>query len=376
MKVSIVGAGPGGLYAAILLKQMRNDLDVSVVEQNPKGATFGFGVVFSDDALAFLRKDDAETADLIEPHMVRWSDIAVVHKGERIAIDGIGFAGIGRLELLDLLQSRAKQLGVVPSYETRLDDLDDLEADLIIGADGLNSVVRASDDFGETVKLQKNRFVWYGTNREFDALTQTFVDTEWGPMNVHHYSYAKGHATFLIEANREVFECAGFAQMEEPEYRKICETIFANVLNGAKLIPNNSSWRQFPHLSCDTWYAGNKVLVGDALHTAHFSIGSGTRLALEDIVALCSALRDANWSVTEALPLYQKNRAPILAKIVNAAQTSADWYDDYAEHMKQEPWPFALNYIRRAGRITPDRLRRMAPEFSANAEANGLTLEV
>lgn len=376
MKVAIVGAGPAGLYAAILLRRMRADLDVSVIEQNPKGATFGFGVVFSDDALAFLRKDDAETADLIEPHMERWSDIAVVHKNQRINIDGIGFAGIGRVELLELLQKRAVQLGVEPQFSTRLEDIGSLDADLIIGADGLNSSVRASGDFGAKVKMQTNRFVWYGTNREFDALTQTFVDTEWGPMNVHHYSYAPGHATFLIEANQEVFDRAGFAAMEEPEYRKICEEIFADVLGGAHLIPNNSSWRQFPHLSCDRWYDGNRVLVGDALHTAHFSIGSGTRLALEDVVALCSALRDSDWSVPDGLALYQEKRGPILAKIVNAARTSADWYDDYSEHMKKEPWPFALDYIMRAGRITPERLRKMAPKFSAEAERNGLSLEV
>lgn len=375
MKVSIVGAGPAGLYAAILLKRLRGDLDIVVTEQNAPDATFGFGVVFSDDALAFLRRDDPETADLIEPHMMRWSDIAVVHRNERVEIDGIGFAGIGRLKLLELLQSRARDLGIEPMYNTRLTDIDPIGSDLVIGADGLNSQVRASGDFGEYFHTQSNFFVWYGTDREFDALTQTFVDTTWGPMNAHHYSYAPRSATFLIEADTATFKRAGFENMEEPQYRKICEEVFSEQLEGAKLIPNASQWRRFPHLSCDNWFDGNKVLVGDALHTAHFSIGSGTRLALEDVVALSTALVNSDWDVDKALPLYQSTREPILSKIVHAARNSADWYDDYAKHMTQEPWNFALSYIRRANRISSERLRKMAPLFSAEIERRGLSIE-
>ncbi|MEO0382702.1 MAG: FAD-dependent monooxygenase [Pseudomonadota bacterium] len=375
MKVTIVGAGPAGLYAAILLKRTRADLDIRVIEQNARHATFGFGVVFSDDALAFLRKDDPETADFIEPHMVRWSNIDVVHRGQTITIDGIGFAGVGRLELLQLLQQRAADLGIQPEYETRIDDVDALDTDLIIGSDGLNSRVRETGDFGVEITHQTNRFVWYGANREFDALTQTFIESDYGPMNAHHYSYAPGRATFIIELAEETFLKSGFEQMAEPDYRAACQEAFADVLGGAKLIPNNSNWRQFPNLSCARWHDSKKVVVGDALHTAHFSIGSGTRLAMEDVIALVEALKSNEWNVAAALPAYQEARAPVLAKLVSAARTSSDWYDDFETHMALDPWPFALSYIRRAGRLSTQRLRAMSPQFTAALDAEGLTLD-
>lgn len=372
MKIAIVGAGPAGLYAAILIRRARPDAQIRIVEQNPKDATFGFGVVFSDEALAFLRTDDPETADLIEPEMKRWSDIHVVHRGERVVIDGVGFSGIGRLHLLQLLQGRAAALGLHPEYGVRIDDPAALDADLVIGADGLNSAVRASGAFGETLEHLENRFVWYGADREFDALTQTFIDTEFGPMNAHHYAYEPGRATFIIEMGPETFARTGFAEMEEPDYRKTCERLFASTLDGARLIPNNSAWRQFPNLSCARWHDGNRVLVGDALHTAHFSIGSGTRLALEDVIALVRALEEEGWDVANALPRYQATRQPILEKIVQAARNSADWYEDFGTHMAQPPLAFALSYIRRAGRLDSDRLRRLAPEFSARLEREGV----
>ena len=370
MQILIVGAGPAGLYAAIRLRQARADLGIRVVEQNPPDATFGFGVVLSDEALGFLAADDPGTVALIEPHLTRWRDIHVVHRGERVVLDGIGFSGIGRLDLLRLLQGRAAELGIVPEYRTRLDALP--RADLVIGADGLNSVVRAQGDFGATLTQQKNRFVWYGTPRNFDALTQTFLDTDFGPMNAHHYSYAPGRGTFIVEMAPDTFARTGFADMAEPAYRAVCERLFAPALQGAPLVPNNSIWRQFPNLWCDRWHDGNRVLVGDALHTAHFSIGSGTRLALEDVVALVGALVAQGWDLSAALPAYQAAREPVLRKLVAAARASADWYDDFGAHMALAPWPFALAYIRRAGRIDAARLHALCPAFAAQAAARGL----
>jgi 2-polyprenyl-6-methoxyphenol hydroxylase-like FAD-dependent oxidoreductase len=370
VRILIVGAGPAGLYAAIRLRQARPDAAIRVVEQNPPDATFGFGVVLSDEALGFLAADDPATVALIEPHLTRWRDIHIHHRGTRVVLDGIGFSGIGRLDLLRLLQGRAAELGIVPEYRTRLEVLP--EADLIVGADGLNSVVRRQGDFGATLSHQQNRFIWYGTPRNFPALTQTFITTGFGPMNAHHYSYAPGRSTFIIEMGPETFARTGFDRMPEPESRAVCERLFAAALDGAPLIANNPVWRQFPNLWCDRWHDGNRVLVGDALHTAHFSIGSGTRLALEDVVALVRALQAHDWDLAAALPAYQAAREPVLRKLVAAARASADWYDQFGTHMALEPMAFALAYIRRAGRIDGPRLRALCPDFAARAAALGL----
>ena len=370
----MIGAGPAGLYAAILLAQSRPDAEIKVFEQNAAGATFGFGVVFSDEALGFLRADDPETVDLIEPEMKRWRDITIVHRGERITIDGVGFSGIDRRRLLELLAIRASSLGV--QVRSGLRAAARSGADLVVGADGVNSVVRSAGDFGAQMTALRNKFAWYGANREFDTLTQTFISTPHGPMNAHHYSYAPGKSTFIVEMAPETFEAAGMNSMDDAECRVACERFFFETLEGSTLTSNKSVWRRFPMIKCEKWYSGNQVLVGDALHTAHFSIGSGTRLALEDVQALVRALRDSDWDVDVALPAYQAARQPVLEKIVDAANASAAWYEAFGIHMGLNPWPFALSYIRRAGRLNAGRLRSMSPRFAAEAEERGLELEL
>jgi 2-polyprenyl-6-methoxyphenol hydroxylase-like FAD-dependent oxidoreductase len=366
MRIAILGAGPAGLYLAYLIKRRRPDTDITVVEQNAADATFGFGVVFSDRALEFLREDDRETYAAITPHMESWNDITIVHRGERVVIDGVGFAAIGRLRLLQLLQARARSAGVVPVYERVVGSLDELAgADLIVGADGVNSLVRRSygKEFGATTRLLTNRFAWFGTTRPFDTLTQTFIETERGFFNAHHYRYEPDLSTFIVEVDQATFANAGFAELTDAQTRMLCERVFAQVLGGHALISNKSMWQRFPIVHNDRWRAHNTVLIGDALHTAHFSIGSGTRLAMEDAIALEKALAAHSDDIDTALGVYETMRLPILKKLLAGANGSALWYEHFAEHMKLAPTDFAMSYITRSGRIDIDRLRKLSPHF-------------
>jgi 2-polyprenyl-6-methoxyphenol hydroxylase-like FAD-dependent oxidoreductase len=362
MKILVVGAGPAGLYFSYLLKKQNPRHEIRVVEQNPEGSTFGFGVVFSDRALEFLRGDDAATYELITPRMETWSDLTVVHRGTPIVIDGIGFAAIGRLAFLQLLQSQAKSVGIAPEYNCALGDEKALQGyDLVVAADGANSFVRKTADFGTTITPLTNKFAWFGTTRIFPTLTQTFVENEHGAFNAHHYRHSSGMSTFVLECDAATWKRAGFAGMVEARTLAYGEKVFAEALQGHRLVSNRSIWRNFPNIRNERWFAGNKVLLGDALRTAHFSIGSGTRLAMEDAIALVRAL-EGNSGET-ALRAYEQARRPIVEKLVAAADASAQWYERFAGHMKLAPREFAWSYIQRSGRIDPGRLRKTSPKF-------------
>jgi 2-polyprenyl-6-methoxyphenol hydroxylase-like FAD-dependent oxidoreductase len=371
MRIAVVGGGPAGLYFATLWKKRHPDATVQVFEQNPADATFGFGVVFSDRALEFLREDDPETHDLITPEMETWSDMTLIHRGEKVTIDGVGFSSIGRLHLLQLLQERALAVGAELNFETVVGSVDVLaDFDLIVASDGVNSVVRSSfeGDFGISLSYLPNKFAWYGVEKPFETLTQTFIETDYGPFNAHHYRYTPTMSTFLVECARETWDTAGFASMDETESSVKCAELFADTLDGKPLITNKSNWRNFPLMWNKCWSHQNMVLVGDALHTAHFSIGSGTRLALEDVIVLVKALEAQPDDMSAALQSYEQARKPIVQKIVNAATSSARWYEDFSQHMQLSPLDFGYAYMTRSGRIDDDRLRKFAPGFMAEYE--------
>jgi 2-polyprenyl-6-methoxyphenol hydroxylase-like FAD-dependent oxidoreductase len=371
VRIAVIGGGPGGLYFAYLWKRRHPDAHVDLFEQNATGATWGFGVVFSEQALEFLRTDDPDTVDAIGPRMQSWNNITLNLRGESVEIDGVGFSSIGRLDLLGVLQQRVRAAGVTPQYDTSIQSVDELKGyDLIVAADGLNSLVRRSfeGDFGGSVSYSANKFAWYGTSKRFETLSQTFVETDRGAFNAHHYRYAPDMSTFLVECDRATWLRYGFADKTVEESRVICETVFADTLGGQPLVSNKSVWRNFPWIWNEHWSFKNMVLVGDALHSAHFSIGSGTRLAIEDVIALVKAL-EAERDVPSALARYEAERKPVVKKLVTAARASAAWYERFPEHMKLGLMDFAYSYITRSGRIDDARLRAMSPLFMARYEA-------
>ena len=371
MRIAILGAGPAGLYLSYLIKRRRPNADITLVEQNPADATFGFGVVFSDRALEFLREDDAETFAAITPQVESWNDMTLVLRNERVVIDGIGFAAIGRLKLLQLLQQRVRSVGVAPVFAHAVTSLDEFgDADLVVGADGVNSLVRRTfaEAFGASVTYLANHFAWFGTAKAYDTLTHTFRHTPVGDFNAHHYRYAPGRSTFIVETDEASFARAGFARMADSESRSLCQKIFADALGGHPLISNNSIWRRFPQVHNARWHHGKYVLIGDALHTAHFSIGSGTRLAMEDAIALDRALTAHSDDVAAALPAFEAARRPIVDKLVAGASASAAWYESFAEHMQLKPLDFAMSYLTRSGRVDIERLRKLSPKFVARHE--------
>ena len=272
--------------------------------------------------------------------------------------------------MLQILQARARSVGVAPVYGRPVQSLNELAGcDVLVGADGVNSLVRRTHAgaFGASVNYLANRFAWFGTTKRFETLTQTFVAAEQGAFNAHHYRYAPGMSTFIVEMDAATFARMGFAQMDEAASRAVCERLFAETLDGHPLISNNSIWRQFPIVHNVHWSHGNCVLIGDALHTAHFSIGSGTRLAMEDAIALDHALA-AHSHVPDALAAYEAERRPILEKLVAGANGSAEWYERFASQMRLAPVDFAMSYITRSGRVDIERLRKLSPKFAMRYE--------
>jgi len=372
VQINIVGAGPAGLLFALLIKRRFPAWTVTVFEQNPPHATFGFGVVFSLNALAFLERDVADFHALLMPQLESWPMQRIVHQDERIEIDGNGFSAIGRLELNQFLDELCRAAGVSIEYCHAVDSVDQVkDCDLLVGADGANSFVRRALEAQYKLKTEwlTNRFAWYGTAEPFDCLSLTFRANRDGHFVAHHYRHNRTMSTFVVECDEATWRGAGLDRMSEDASRAYCEQVFAPDLNGHPLVSNKSIWRQFPLLVTDRWSVGNSVLLGDAQRTVHFSIGSGTRLAFEDAIALDRAFTEAGTDVTRALDVFERARRPIVEKIVAAANASSYWYERMSEKMKLKPWEIAYDYMTRSGRMTDQRLRELSPKFMARVDA-------
>lgn len=368
MRVNIVGAGPAGLLFALLIKRRFPDWRVRVFEQNRPDATFGFGVVFSLNALAFLERDVPDFHALLMPRLESWPIQRIVHRDERVDIDGNGFSAIGRLELNQFLDALSRSAGVAIDYEHVIDSLDEVRnCDLLVGADGANSFVRRALDaqFQTQLEWLTNRFAWYGTAQTFDCLSLTFRENGDGHFVAHHYRHGPAMSTFVVECDERTWRHAELDRMSDDDSRAYCEGVFAPDLGGCRLVTNKSIWRQFPLLKSERWHVGNTLLIGDALRTVHFSIGSGTRLAFEDAIALDRAFAESGSDVPRALAAFERERRPIVEKIIAAANASSFWYERLAEKMRLQPWELAYDYMTRSGRMTDERLAELSPKFMA-----------
>jgi 2-polyprenyl-6-methoxyphenol hydroxylase-like FAD-dependent oxidoreductase len=371
VRINIVGSGPAGLLFALLISRRFPDWRVQVFEQNPPDATYGFGVVFSQGALAFLERDVPDLHEQLALRLESWPMQRIVHRDERVDIDGNGFSAIGRLELNQFLDELCRAAGVRFEYEHAVDSLDELkECDLLVGADGANSVVRRAleAEFQTQAEWLTNRFAWYGTRQPFECLSLTFRSNNDGYFVAHHYRHGPAMSTFVVECDELTWRGAGLNHMSDDESHVYCERLFAPDLGGHPLVSNKSLWRQFPLLTTRRWRVGNVVLIGDALRTVHFSIGSGTRLAFEDAIALDRSFGEAGDDAPCALEAFERARRPIVEKIVAAANASSYWYERLPEKMTLKPWQLAYDYMTRSGRMTDERLRELSPKFMARVE--------
>ncbi len=359
MKIAVVGGGPGGLYFALLTKKARPDWQIDVYEQNSADDTFGFGVVFSEETLEEFLTRDAPSFDAISEAFAYWDDIVIRYKGSEIRCGGNGFAGCSRLALLKILQQRCEALGVVIHYNHPVDDLARFaDCDVIVGADGINSRIRDSykQHFKPALELKTNKYAWLGSTRPLDAFTFFFKETPHGLICAHTYQYEPGHSTWVMEMNPATWNAFRFDKLGEDESARLLETIFKDELEGHKLITNRSLWRNFPRVFCETWWHKNIVLLGDALATAHFSIGSGTKLAMENAIALSDALVAHKSSVEVAFRAYDKARRTEVQITQHNADVSLAWFEHMERSNDMKPMQFAMVVMCRAKSITWDNL--------------------
>jgi anthraniloyl-CoA monooxygenase len=372
MRVAIVGAGPAGLYLAILLKRDNPRHQVTVYERNRVEDTFGFGVVFSDETLENVGEADPETNQAMAAAAARWEDIEIHYRGTITRSTGHRFSGVERKTLLELLAQRAQSLGAEVHWQTEIRDLSDCglpTADLIVAADGVASLVRdrLSAEFEPRLDWRHNRFVWLGTTRPFPAFTFYFKPSPAGLWRTHAYQYAPGRSTFIVEAREQTWKASGLNETDEPATVAYLEDLFKAELEGHGLLANRSIWRRFPTVRNARWHAGNVVLLGDAAHTAHFSVGSGTKLAMEDAIALATALKESG-SIPDALASYEAGRRPQVESLQRAAQASLEWFESTERYQDTEPTQFAFSLLTRSLRITHENLRLRDPALVARVD--------
>lgn len=378
MRIVCIGGGPAGLYFSLLMKKSFPQVDLEVFEKNNADDTFGWGVVFSKETLGNFREADPESLASIEARFAYWDDIETTLRGKTTVSTGHGFCGLARRDLLNILQARCTALGVKVHFQKELSFDDAKGADLVIGCDGVHSPLREkfAATFKPHVDWRKCKFTWLGTTKPLRAFTFLFKETPFGLFQVHAYPFTAtplapsgALSTFIVECNEDVWKKAGLDTKTEAESVAFLEELFRPELDGHRLCPNKSIWRTFPTITCEKWVHENLVLMGDAVHTAHFSIGSGTKLAMEDAIALRDALARNQLDVKRGLADYETTRKPETIRVQRAAQTSLEWFENAARYVEQSPLQFTFNLMTRSKRITWDNLRTRDAKLVADADA-------
>lgn len=360
MKITVIGGGPGGLYFSILTKKARHDWEINVYERNKPNDSFGFGVVFSDETLGEFLKRDMQSYELIRSKFAYWDDIIVARDGEQVSIAGNGFCGCSRKTLLQLLHQRCQEEGVNLHFEQNIDDLSKFkDSDIIVAADGIGSTIRTQyqNEFGTNIQLKSNRFVWMGSTKPLDAFTYFFRTTPYGLIVAHTYQYEEGMSTWIFECTDETWKNSGFEVKNEADTVAKLAEIFKDELDGHSLITNKSHWRQFPHVTNKNWYHNNIVLLGDAKATAHFSIGSGTKLAMDCAIGLFDALMANPDNVQNAFAEYEKKRRNPVEMIQYAASVSLEWFENMNRYKKYPFYQFSFGCMTRSKKVTYENLR-------------------
>lgn len=372
MKIAVIGAGPAGLYFSLLAKKHDPRHEIHVVEQNPRDATYGWGVVFSDVGLGFLREADPEFFTEFTAHHERCDYMEIVHRGTRVQVHGNHFSRTSRIDMLGVLQRACERQGIHVEYGRRIEDVEALsrEVDLVIAADGGNSAVRRqyAQHFRPSFEKRRNKFAWYGTRQRFHPVSLIFRETGHGVFIAHSYQYSPELSTFLVEVDPDTWQRAGLDRMSEDESRRYCAQVFAADLGSNELLTNRSLWFEANIVKNERWTHRNIVLLGDALRTVHFSLGSGTRMAMQDAIALHHAIAEHPSDLDAAFAAFEGTRRPASSAFQAAAARSLDWYENVAGRMHLDPVGFAYDYMRRTGQVTHEDLRRRDPHFTAAYE--------